>query len=253
MAIAGEVLQHRHPRLLAHAADQAFAAAGNGQVDVLGHVQQFIHRGAIGGGHQLDGVRRQTRFGGGRGQDFRDRRVAVAASLPPRRHGVAALDANACGVGGHVRPRLVDEEDHPQRHADLLHLQAVGPDRRGDHLAEGSGKAATSWRALLMAAIRGGQLQPIDSASVSPKLERPPSRADWLRSRPRAFGSRRAQGRSHVFRAGGPAQLDRGRFGPPGHVQTVEVQIGHPRRRAVDSPPRRGIEGVVQKRNSTGQ
>ena len=53
---------------------------------------------------------------------------------------VAALDAQAGGVDRHVRPRLVDEEDHAERHADLEHLQPVRADAALAHLADRVGQ-----------------------------------------------------------------------------------------------------------------
>ena len=90
------MLDDRHAGLLAHAADQALAAAGNAEVDVLGHAEQVAHGGPIGGGHQLHGVGRQTGFGGRLGQDFGDGRVGMAGLFAAAEdHGVARLDAEA--------------------------------------------------------------------------------------------------------------------------------------------------------------
>jgi len=47
------------------------------------------------------------------------------------------LSADRRRVGGHVRPRLVDEKDHPQRDADFADFQAVGPHARLDDLPHG--------------------------------------------------------------------------------------------------------------------
>ena len=138
VAVAGKMLDDRHAGFFAHAADEALAAAGNGHVDQLGHAEQLAHGGAIGRGDQLHGVGRQPGLGGGSGQEIDDGAIRVGRFLAAAKDdGVAALDADRRGVGGHVRPRFVDEEDHAQGHADLLHLQAVGPNRRGDDFADG--------------------------------------------------------------------------------------------------------------------
>ena len=64
-------------------------------------------------------------------------RFECAASLPPRRiTALPLLTQMRRGVGRHVRPRLVDEKHHAQRHAHLADLQAVGADRRFDDLAD---------------------------------------------------------------------------------------------------------------------
>ena len=52
MADALVVLDHRHPRMLGDEADQAFAAARDGQVDQVGKLQQFQHMLARGVSHQ---------------------------------------------------------------------------------------------------------------------------------------------------------------------------------------------------------
>ena len=56
--------------------------------------------------------------------------------------GVAALDAQGGGVDRDVWPRFVDEQDHAERHADLVDLQAVGPDRAAANLADRIGKVS---------------------------------------------------------------------------------------------------------------
>ncbi len=46
---------------------------------------------------------------------------------PAQDCGVAALQTQRRDVGGHVRPRLVDHQDHPERDAHAPDLQAVWP------------------------------------------------------------------------------------------------------------------------------
>ena len=50
--------------------------------------------------------------------------LAVGAAAQQR--GVARLQAQGAGVRGHVRPALVDDADHSERHAHALDAQAVG-------------------------------------------------------------------------------------------------------------------------------
>ena len=81
-------------------------------------------------------------FFGGLLQQGDDRPVGVDRFFAAAQdHGVAALDADRRRVGRDVRPRFVDEEHHAQRHADLEHFQAVGPNRRFDHFADRLGQA----------------------------------------------------------------------------------------------------------------
>ena len=47
---------------------------------------------------------------------------------------------SAAGVGRHIRPRLVDDADHAERHAHAGNLQAVRPRPARHHLADRIGK-----------------------------------------------------------------------------------------------------------------
>src|SRR5262249_59066901 len=58
VAIAHVVLQHRHACLGRHSPNQALPAAGNDKVDVVVQLEQVADGGAVGGGHELDGVTR---------------------------------------------------------------------------------------------------------------------------------------------------------------------------------------------------
>src|SRR5262249_51822390 len=141
MAVAGEVLHHRHPRLLGDAADEAFAAARDGQVDELVEPQQVSDGGAVGRRHQLHRVGRQL---GGAQPILKN---AVQGGVGVERFltaaeddGVAGLDAQAHRVHGDVRPRLVNEEDDAERHADLVDVQAVGTDVAVQYAADRIGQ-----------------------------------------------------------------------------------------------------------------
>ena len=70
-----------------------------------------------------------------------DRRVrAHRRAGPAQQHRVAGLQADAGGVRGHVRPALVDDADHAERHPDLPQLQAVGQGGAADHVADRVGQ-----------------------------------------------------------------------------------------------------------------
>jgi hypothetical protein len=60
--------------------------------------------------------------------------MALAAAAQDRR--VARLEAQRARVAGHVRPALVDDADHAERHAHALDAQAVRPLPLGDHRAD---------------------------------------------------------------------------------------------------------------------
>ncbi len=187
MAVAGKMLDHRHLRLFTHPADQTLPAPRNRHVDILGHVQEMAHRLPIRRSHQLHRMVRQAHISGRLGQNLRDRSVRVRRLLAAaQNHRVATLHAQRGGVGRHVRPRLVDEENHPQRHAHLQHLQPVRTNRRRHHLAD-------RVRQLGHLVHRLGdpvdplrrQSQPIDPAPPSARNSaQPPDRVGSLPSAP---------------------------------------------------------------------
>ncbi len=131
------VLDHRYPRMLGDEADQALATARDRQVDDVVELQQLqhglstqiLHQGQRGIGYASLAQGALER-GGDRGIGM-DRLRAAAQD-----HAVAGLDAQRRGVGGDVRARLVDHRDHPQRHAYLLHADAIGPRVVAGHLAD---------------------------------------------------------------------------------------------------------------------
>ena len=60
MAVAIQMLDHRHLGIAAHAFDQAFAAARNDDIDELRHRDQLGNGLPIGGLHQLHCIDRQA-------------------------------------------------------------------------------------------------------------------------------------------------------------------------------------------------
>ena len=120
------VLDHRHARVFGDEADQAFAAARDGQVDDVDELQQFDHCLAAeilqhrhrGLGHAVRAQRSVQRRGDGEvGTD----RLGAAT----QDHRVAGHQAQRRGVGGDVGARLVDHRDHAERDAHALDRQSV--------------------------------------------------------------------------------------------------------------------------------
>ena len=136
--------EHRHARFLLHARDQALAAARHDHVD--GAVEAGEHhadRGAVARRHELDRVRRQAGFA----QPGDDRVVdgavgALALGAAAQDRGVAGLEAERGGVGGHVGPALVDDADDAERHAHALDRHAVRPRPALGDLADRIGEVA---------------------------------------------------------------------------------------------------------------
>ena len=102
--------------------------------------------------------------------------------------GVAALDAQAGRVDGDVGPRLVDEEDDAERHADLVDLQAVGPDAAVEHAADRIGQGGDLAQAGRHGAEPGRrQAEAVDlggGEADGRRRRRRPSR--WRRGSPRS-------------------------------------------------------------------
>ena len=127
VADAVEVLDHRDARLARQALDQLLAAARDDDVDVIGERHERADRGAVGGVDQLHaglGQCRVAQAGAHAGSDgaVGNERLRAAAQDA----GVAGLDAQCRRVGGHVRPRFVDDAHHAERHAHACHLDAGG-------------------------------------------------------------------------------------------------------------------------------
>ena len=146
------VLDHRHARVFGDEADQAFAAARDGQVDDVDKLQQLDHRLAAEIlQHRHRGLRHAVRAQRGMqcrgdGEVGMDRLGAAAQD-----HAIAGHQAQRRGVGGDVGARLVDHRDHAERDAHALDRQAIRPrlaagrhaDRIGQfgHFAQRAGDA----------------------------------------------------------------------------------------------------------------
>ena len=158
------VLEHGHARARSDPADELLAAARDDQVDEAGELQERRDRLAVGGVDELDRVGGPARFVHGLGEHGRDHRVRLDRLAPaPKDRRVARLEAQAGGVGGHVRPRLVDEADDTQRDADARDLDAARPPPRLHQRPDGvreRGDLAQPLRHLLDAGL--GQRQAIE-------------------------------------------------------------------------------------------
>ena len=142
VADAFEMREDRHARLALHARDQALAAARHDDVDGAVEARQHLaDGGAVGRRHELDRVLGQAGrlqaldqagMDGARGIE----RIRAAA----QDHGVAGLQAQRAGIGGHVGAALVDHADDAERRAHALDVQAVRPVPCGDHLADRIGQ-----------------------------------------------------------------------------------------------------------------
>ena len=143
------MLDHRHPRFLRDALDQALAAARHDDVNVFRHGDEVADGRAVGG---FDHLHRRFRQAGGReagahaggdGLIAADRFLAAAQD-----RGVAGLEAQRRGVGRDVGARLVDDADHAERHAHLADLDAGGAELHVGNLADRVGQRGDLFEAL---------------------------------------------------------------------------------------------------------
>ena len=128
VANAVEVLDHRNFRFSGNPLDQAFAAAWHDHVDVLLVGDETPDGIAVGGRDDLDRRFRQAcrdeSFMDARGDGLIARERFAAAAKNRR---VAGLEAQRRGVRRDIRPRLVHDADHAQRHAHMPDLNAGRP------------------------------------------------------------------------------------------------------------------------------
>ena len=181
------------------------------------------------GVEQLDRVGRQPGVGDRLAQHRDDRRVgAHRRARAAQQHRVAGLEADAGGVGGHVRPALVDDADHAERHPDLPQLQAVGQGRAAHHVADRVGQRGQ------LAQRRRPWRRPAPRVSASRSIIASAARrrgrcrhvhARWRRRcRRYASTSRSAISSSaRPFGAGGGGQLDRAPRAPGGLLDRVDI------------------------------
>ena len=139
VADALEMSDHRHARLLLHALDQIPAAARHDHVDVVRHLGEHVaHRRAIDGRHPLDAPGRQAGDAQALLQTGVDGRIGIRAlRTAAQDHAVARLQAQTAGIGRDVRPALVDDADHAERHPHALYAHAIGTRPLGEHRTDG--------------------------------------------------------------------------------------------------------------------
>ena len=127
VAIAIEVLDHRHSGLGTDALNQPLAAARNDHIHIFGHGDQAANSRTVRGGHQLHRVFGQASSGQclvhQRGQRLiRFDGLAAAAQDA----GIAALDAQAGRLDCHVGTAFKNHAKNTDWHAHLPHANATG-------------------------------------------------------------------------------------------------------------------------------
>ena len=135
------VLEDGHGRPFRHHADECLPPAGHDEVDVAVESEEDLDRLPVGDVDEADGRGREPGLLEPPGEDGRDYRVRLEGVAPaPENDGVPRLDAEGSGVGGDVRPALVDEADDADRRADATDLHPVRPALHADGRAHGIGQ-----------------------------------------------------------------------------------------------------------------
>ena len=224
VAIAVEMGEHRHTRLGLHAGDEILPSARDDHVDRAREpLQHQPDRGAVAGRNELNRVPRQP--GGPDAVDERRMngpRRAEAVRAPAQDDGVAGLQAKRGGVGGDVRPALVNHADHAERRPHPLDSHPVGPVPGVDHGADGVLKTRNHVDAF---GHRGDALlvehQTIDEGGGRPAAAR---LGDVLGIGRKNCGCGRANGLPHrlerrvLVPGGGERKLARGRPRPAADI-----------------------------------
>ena len=141
VADAVVVLDDRHAGEGNDCLDQAFSAARDDEVEPLIHAGHGGDAAAVGEGDELDGMLGQAGFraafleGGGDGEVRVDGLAAAAQD-----GGVAGLEAERRGIGGHVGAAFENDADGADGNAHLLDADAVGAVPVIKHLADGIGQ-----------------------------------------------------------------------------------------------------------------
>ena len=136
VAVARRGVHHRHGRHRLQRLLQTLAAPRDHQVHQALGGRQLGQLGAVSAVEQLDRPLGKPGFAHSLAHDCRQGPVgARGVARSPEHDRIAALQGERGAVHGHVRPRLVDDRDHAERHPDLLHPQAACEHALLDHLA----------------------------------------------------------------------------------------------------------------------
>ncbi|MNO28992.1 hypothetical protein D3C76_188970 [compost metagenome] len=171
VADAVQVLDHRDTGITADAFDQATTAARHDDINVFRHGDQRADGSAIGGFDHLHHRGRQIGLGQAALNAGGDGTVGMNGLGTATQDGcVTGFQAQARGIDGHVRPRLVDDPDHAQWHAHLADLDTGRTEahvadcadrvRQGRHLTQADDHAVDTRRGQCQA-LKQGRLKTI--------------------------------------------------------------------------------------------
>ena len=126
VADAVEVLNHRNLALFDNGANQAFATAGNHEVDAVIALQKQTHQVVARFGHQLHGIFINAIFGESLVENPGEELGGIQRFLTTaQNHGIASLKAKACTIYRHVGATFENKEHGTDRHSHAANLDAV--------------------------------------------------------------------------------------------------------------------------------
>ena len=148
VAVARRGVDHRDGRDGLQRGLQALAAAREDEVDDAVLRRQLGELLAPAAGDEADRAVGHAGGARGLGRDRGQHGVGVRRRRRAAQHdGVAGLQAQRGGVDRDVRPRLVDDRDDAERHAQHAHVEAVGQPLALDDLADRIGQRGDRARA----------------------------------------------------------------------------------------------------------
>ena len=174
------VFDHRNARHGTDAFDQALAAARNDDVDGFRHCDHQVDGGTVGGGDHLHCVRRQPGPVEPAPDAVGNRLVRVKCLRATSQQWRCRPEAQGGGIGGHVRPRFIDDPDHAERHAHAPDLDTAGAELHIEDLTDRVGQRDDLAQAVDHAVDTGMvEFEAVEQCGIQP-LARPASRSRRL-------------------------------------------------------------------------
>ena len=149
VADAVEVLDDGNLALFHHGADQAFATAGDYQVDAVATLQQHAHQVVAGFGHQLHGVFVNAVFGKGLVENPGEALGGIQGFFATaQNHGVSRLETEAGTVNRYVGAAFKNKEHRADGYCHTANLDSVLQFAAFQHPVQRVGKGGNFFGAL---------------------------------------------------------------------------------------------------------
>ena len=149
MADAVEVLDDGNLALFHDRANQAFATAGDDEVETVVALQKHAHEIVARFGHELHGVLVDAVSGKRFVEDTSEALCGVERFLAAAQdHGIASLEAEASAVDGHVGAAFENEKYGADRHGDTANLDTILEFAAFEHLVQRVSKGGNFFGSL---------------------------------------------------------------------------------------------------------